>query len=218
MSLKKIFQEKKKTIIGLGVVLSRIVMGVAGITMLSSTAGATERSMVLGQQTMPRAQEATMGLTTKKIVVAGNTSKAELEASSEQIMNSSEMAQEATMGLTTEKIVVAGNASKAELEAISQQIMGSSEMTQEATTGLTTEKIVAPDVVSDVVSDVVPDKVSKVELEATSQKLINSLKDDSAKKEKVAQRIEELKNKLAASNKAIVAKQEEIKNLSNQLK
>jgi hypothetical protein len=181
MSLKKIFQEKKKTIIGLGIVLSRIVMGVAGITMLSSTAGATERSMVLGQQTMP-------------------------------------MAQEATMGLTTEKIVVAGNASKAELEAISQQIMGSSEMTQEATTGLTTEKIVAPDVVSDVVSDVVPDKVSKVELEATSQKLINSLKDDSAKKEKVAQRIEELKNKLAASNKAIVAKQEEIKNLSNQLK
>jgi uncharacterized membrane-anchored protein YjiN (DUF445 family) len=177
MSLKKIFQEKKKTIIGLGIVLSRIVMGVAGITMLSSTAGATERSMVLGQQTMP-------------------------------------MAQEATMGLTTKKIVVAGNASKAELEAISQQIMGSSEMTQEATTGLTTEKIVAPDVVS----DVVPDKVSKVELEATSQKLINSLKDDSAKKEKVAQRIEELKNKLAASNKAIVAKQEEIKNLSNQLK
>ena len=185
MSLKKIFQEKKKTIIGLGVVLSRIVMGVAGITMLSSTAGATERSMVLGQQTMP-------------------------------------MAQEATMGLTTKKIVVAGNASKAELEAISQQIMGSSEMAQEATTGLTTEKIVVPDVVSDVASDVasdvVPDKVSKVELEATSQKLINSLKDDSAKKEKVAQRIEELKNKLAASNKAIVAKQEEIKNLSNQLK
>jgi uncharacterized membrane-anchored protein YjiN (DUF445 family) len=214
MSLKKIFQEKKETIIGLGIVLSRIVMGVAGITMLSSTAGATERSMVLGQQTMPMAQEATMGLTTKKIVVAGNTSTAELEASSEQIMNSSAMAQEATMGLTTEKIVVAGNASKAELEAISQQIMGSSEMTQEATTGLTTEKIVAPDVVS----DVVPDKVSKVELEATSQKLINSLKDDSAKKEKVAQRIEELKNKLAASNKAIVAKQEEIKNLSNQLK
>jgi uncharacterized membrane-anchored protein YjiN (DUF445 family) len=177
MSLKKIFQEKKETIIGLGIVLSRIVMGVAGITILSSTAGATERSMVLGQQTMP-------------------------------------MAQEATTGLTTKKIVVAGNASKAELEAISQQIMGSSEMTQEATTGLTTEKIVAPDVVS----DVVPDKVSKVELEATSQKLINSLKDDSAKKEKVAQRIEELKNKLAASNKAIVAKQEEIKNLSNQLK
>jgi len=177
MSFKEKLQEKKKTIIGLGIVLSRIVMGVAGITMLSSTAGATERSMVLGQQTMP-------------------------------------MAQEATMGLTTKKIVVAGNASKAELEAISQQIMGSSEMTQEATTGLTTEKIVVPDVVS----DVVPDKVSKVELEATSQKLINSLKDDSAKKEKVAQRIEELKNKLAASNKAIVAKQEEIKNLSNQLK
>jgi hypothetical protein len=139
MSFKEKLQEKKKTIISLGIVLLRIVMGLSGVAMLSSAAYAMEHSMILGQPMQQPAQ---------------------------QMMP---MAQEATMGLTTEKIVVADNRSKAELEAASQEI-------------------------------------------------IDSLKTDSEKKETILRRIEQLQNKLVASDDAIAAKQEEIKNLSSQLK